>query len=64
MNVHDIKPPFLDGKTQYTKQLEPIKIVKDEASTMAILSKKGSQVIRGLRERKDKQQMRDRYPPP
>lgn len=40
--VHDFKPPFLDGKIIYTKQIDPIKIVKDEKADMALLAKKGS----------------------
>lgn len=30
--VHDIKPPFLDGKNIYTKQTEGVSVVKDENS--------------------------------
>lgn len=47
--VHDLKPPFLDGRTVYTKQLEPINPVKDPTSDMAVFSKKGSQLVRDRR---------------
>ena len=40
--VTNIRPPFLDGKTIYTKQIEPISIVKDPNCDMAVLAKKGS----------------------
>jgi len=58
--VHDVKPPFLDDKIKYTKQLEPIQIVKDAESDMAILSKKGSMTIKKQRELKDMQKQRDK----
>lgn len=40
--VHDLKPPFLDGNTQFTTQMKSIEVVKDPLSDMAILAKKGS----------------------
>ena len=30
--VHDIKPPFLDGRIVFTKQIEIVSIVKDPTS--------------------------------
>ena len=30
--VHDIKPPFLDGRIVFTKQMEVVSIVKDPTS--------------------------------
>ncbi|KAJ1020455.1 hypothetical protein NDA13_005772 [Ustilago tritici] len=42
--VHDLKPPFLDGKTVFTKQLEPINPVKDGLSDMAVFARKGSRL--------------------
>ena len=39
--VHDLKPPFLDGKTVFTKQLDPISAVRDPQSDMAVFSRKG-----------------------
>ena len=36
--VHDIKPPFLDGRTVYSKQSEPVMPVKDPTSDMAVVS--------------------------
>lgn len=30
--VHDIKPPFLDGRIVFTKQIEIVSIVKDSTS--------------------------------
>ncbi|SPC61824.1 probable PRP16 - RNA-dependent ATPase [Ustilago sp. UG-2017b] len=48
--VHDLKPPFLDGKTVFTKQLEPINPVKDGLSDMAVFARKGSRLVRETRE--------------
>lgn len=52
--VHDLKPPFLDGRLAFTKQLEPINPIKDPTSDLAVFSKKGSQLVierRAQRER-------------
>ena len=53
--VHDLKPPFLDGKTIFTKQLEPISAVLDPQSDMAVFSRKGSRVVREKRQQKERQ---------
>ena len=53
--VHDLKPPFLDGKTIFTKQLEPVPAVRDPQSDMAVFSRKGSRVVREKRQQKERQ---------
>lgn len=52
--IHDLKPPFLDGNTQFSTQIETIQVVKDPNSDMALLSKKGSAVVKELRERNER----------
>lgn len=52
--VHDLKPPFLDGKTVFTKQLEPVNPIKDGTSDMAVFSKKGSKLVKEKREQKER----------
>ena len=52
--VHDIKPPFLDGKTVFTKQLEPVSAVLDPQSDMAVFSRKGSAVVKERRQQKER----------
>lgn len=52
--VHDLKPPFLDGKTIFTKQLEPINPVRDATSDMAVFSKKGSALVKEKREQAER----------
>lgn len=53
--VHDLKPPFLDGKTVFTKQLEPVSAVRDPQSDMAVFSRKGSKVVKEKRQQKERQ---------
>ncbi|DAA79681.1 TPA_exp: Uncharacterized protein A8136_0454 [Trichophyton benhamiae CBS 112371] len=53
--VHDLRPPFLDGRTVFTKQLEPVPAVRDPQSDMAVFSRKGSKVVQERRQRKERQ---------
>ncbi|TFY71222.1 hypothetical protein EVG20_g1786 [Dentipellis fragilis] len=53
--VHDLKPPFLDGRTVYTKQLDPINPIRDPTSDMAVFSKKGSALVKEKREQAERQ---------
>jgi pre-mRNA-splicing factor ATP-dependent RNA helicase DHX38/PRP16 len=48
--VHDLKPPFLDGRTVFTKQLDPINPIRDPLSDMAVFSRKGSALVKEKRE--------------
>ncbi|TFK76614.1 P-loop containing nucleoside triphosphate hydrolase protein [Pluteus cervinus] len=52
--VHDLKPPFLDGRTVFTKQLDPINPIRDPTSDMAIFSKKGSALVKEKREQAER----------
>ena len=51
--VHDLKPPFLDGRLVFTKQLETIQPVRDPTSDMAVFSRMGSALVKEHRERKE-----------
>ena len=53
--IHDLKPPFLDGKTIFTKQLDPVPAVRDNQSDMAVFSRKGSKVVKEKRQQKERQ---------
>lgn len=53
--VHDLRPPFLDGRTIFTKQLDPVPAVKDYQSDMAVFSRKGSKVVRERRQQRERQ---------
>ncbi|KAH9836800.1 P-loop containing nucleoside triphosphate hydrolase protein [Rhodofomes roseus] len=52
--VHDLKPPFLDGRTVFTRQLEPINPVRDATSDMAVFSRKGSALVKEKREQAER----------
>ncbi|XVE91093.1 hypothetical protein DITRI_Ditri20bG0127800 [Diplodiscus trichospermus] len=59
--VHDIKPPFFDGRILYTKQAEPIMPVKDPTSDMAIISHKGSALVREIHEKQSLNKSRQQF---
>ncbi|KAF9792261.1 P-loop containing nucleoside triphosphate hydrolase protein [Thelephora terrestris] len=52
--VHDLKPPFLDGRTVFTKQLEPINPIRDPTSDLAVFSRKGSALVKEKREQAER----------
>jgi pre-mRNA-splicing factor ATP-dependent RNA helicase DHX38/PRP16 len=52
--VHDLKPPFLDGRKVFTKQLDPVSAVRDPQSDMAVFSRKGSAVVKDRRMQKER----------
>jgi len=53
--VHDLRPPFLDGKTVFTRQVEPVNPVKDPTSDLATFARKGSRLVKEKREQKERQ---------
>ncbi|KAI5807136.1 hypothetical protein EDC01DRAFT_14186 [Geopyxis carbonaria] len=53
--VHDLKPPFLDGKRIFTKQLDPVPAIRDPQSDMAVFSRKGSLLVRERRMQAERQ---------
>lgn len=59
--VQDIKPPFLDGRIAFTKQMQPVLPVKDLTSDLAVLSRRGSSMVRELRERKERMKSVQKY---
>lgn len=52
--VHNLKPPFLDGRTVFTKQLDPINPIRDVTSDMAAFAKKGSALVKEKREQAER----------
>ena len=48
--VQNLVPPFLDGRIVFTKQPEPVIPIKDPTADIAILARKGSQLVRTRRE--------------
>ncbi|GMJ11646.1 FOREVER YOUNG, homolog in yeast PRP16, CLUMSY VEIN, embryo defective 3011 [Hibiscus trionum] len=59
--VHDTKPPFLDGRNVFTKQAEPVMPLKDPTSDMAIISRKGSSLVREIHEKQSMNKSRQRF---
>ncbi|XP_055354358.1 pre-mRNA-splicing factor ATP-dependent RNA helicase PRP16-like [Paramacrobiotus metropolitanus] len=55
--VHNIIPPFLDGRIVFTKTTEPVIPVKDPTSDMAVVARKGSAVVRYHREQKERKKL-------
>ncbi|RDX47706.1 P-loop containing nucleoside triphosphate hydrolase protein [Lentinus brumalis] len=51
---HDLKLPFLGGRTVFTKQLEPINPVRDRTSDMAVFARKGSALVKEKREQAER----------
>ncbi|KAK8260864.1 hypothetical protein V6Z12_D13G147700 [Gossypium hirsutum] len=59
--VHDTKPPFLDGRIVFTKQAEPVMPIKDPTSDMAIISRKGSNLVKEIHEKQSMSKSRQRF---
>ncbi|XP_034251068.1 pre-mRNA-splicing factor ATP-dependent RNA helicase PRP16 [Thrips palmi] len=59
--VHNIVPPFLDGRIVFTKQPEPVVPVKDPTSDMALTSRKGSALVRTYREQKERRKAQKKH---
>ncbi|XP_060796794.1 pre-mRNA-splicing factor ATP-dependent RNA helicase PRP16 isoform X1 [Neoarius graeffei] len=59
--VHNLVPPFLDGRIVFTKQPEPVIPVRDPTSDMAIISRKGSQLVRRHREQKERKKAQHKH---
>lgn len=53
--VHDLRPPFLDGQQQFTARKEGVSAVLDPQSDLAVISRKGSQLVKDRRERKERE---------
>lgn len=59
--VHNTVPPFLDGRIVFTKQPEPVIPLKDATSDMAVVSRKGCQVVRAHREQKERKKAQAKH---
>ncbi|KAK9454281.1 pre-mRNA splicing factor ATP-dependent RNA helicase prp16 [Dipodascopsis uninucleata] len=53
--VHETVPSFLDGRSVFTKQREPVSAIRDPQSDMAVLSRKGSLLVRERRQQRERQ---------
>ena len=59
--VHQVKPPFLDGRVSFSTIREAVPIVKDPTSDFAKMAREGSATLRHLRATKDKHAMRQKF---
>jgi pre-mRNA-splicing factor ATP-dependent RNA helicase DHX38/PRP16 len=59
--VHDMQPPFLDGRIVYTSQTEMVSVVKDPTSDMATVARKGSHLLHEVREQVDRNKMKNKF---
>ncbi|ETV75461.1 hypothetical protein, variant 2 [Aphanomyces astaci] len=59
--VHNTKPPFLDGRVSFTTQVEMVATVKDATSDLAVCARKGSELLREVREQRERSKMRKRF---
>jgi pre-mRNA-splicing factor ATP-dependent RNA helicase DHX38/PRP16 len=51
--VSDAKPPFLDGRQIFTKQMDPVLPLKDATSDMAVVARRGSKLVMQVRAHRD-----------
>ena len=59
--VHQVKPPFLDGRVSFSNIREAVPTVRDASSDFAKLAREGSESLRRIRENKEKHAMRQRF---
>lgn len=59
--VHQIKPPFLDGRVSFSTVREAVPTVRDASSDFAKLARQGSATLRFLRANKEKNAMRQKF---
>ncbi|CEP01822.1 hypothetical protein PBRA_008764 [Plasmodiophora brassicae] len=59
--VRDTKPLFLDGKIAFTTQLHAVSVVRDPTSDMAVMARKGSALLKFMREQSDRTKMRQKF---
>ncbi|XP_001605450.1 pre-mRNA-splicing factor ATP-dependent RNA helicase PRP16 [Nasonia vitripennis] len=59
--IHNVVPPFLDGRIVFTKQPEPVIPVRDPTSPMALVARKGSVLVRAYREQKERRRAQKKH---
>lgn len=59
--VHQLRPPFLDGRVEFTTQQDMVSIVKDPTADMAKNAKAGSALLRQARIARDRNKGRQRF---
>lgn len=59
--VHQVKPPFLDGRVSFSTVREAVPTVKDSSSDFAKCAREGSQTLRTIRATREKHAMRNKF---
>jgi pre-mRNA-splicing factor ATP-dependent RNA helicase DHX38/PRP16 len=59
--VHQVKPPFLDGRVSFSTVREAVPTVRDASSDFSKMAREGSVTLRALRANKDKNAMRQKF---
>jgi pre-mRNA-splicing factor ATP-dependent RNA helicase DHX38/PRP16 len=59
--VHQVKPPFLDGRVSFSTIRDAVPTVRDASSDFAKMARQGSVTLRHLRETKEKNTMRQKF---
>ncbi|KAL2919662.1 hypothetical protein HK105_200576 [Polyrhizophydium stewartii] len=52
--VRNLKPPFLEGKIVFTKQLDPVQVLRDPTADLAVIARKGSRLVKEKREQQER----------
>ena len=59
--VHDMKPPFLDGRVVFTTQTSMVTVVKDPTSDLAVIARQGSPLLAEVRQKNEKNKMKKKF---
>ncbi|KAK6744301.1 hypothetical protein RB195_011168 [Necator americanus] len=59
--VHNIVPPFLDGRIVFTRQSKPVIPVVDTTCDMAVAAARGSKVVRQFRESEERKKAQEKH---
>ncbi|KJH50256.1 helicase protein [Dictyocaulus viviparus] len=59
--VHNIVPPFLDGRIVFTKQSKPVIPVVDITCDMAVAAARGSKVVRQFRDSEERKKAQEKH---
>ena len=59
--VKDLRPPFLDGRIEFTTQTEPVPVVRDPTSDMAVIARTGSAAVKSIRIKREKQKTTQKF---
>ena len=59
--VHDIKPPFLDGRVVLTKKHDAVATVRDPSSDLAKIARKGCHSLLEYRRKRDLNKCREKF---